>query len=142
MLIKRIPLKFVKKISKKRVFTIIIIVKAFWKIFNGKKILFLINENFKYVKLVIKLIFKELFYFGRFFSKKELTYIILLKLKYDVIFKFINNFSVFGFFKYKTFIKYIFFKKSTLKIIRIKIYKILYKSLRYAGFISVKIIFN
>ena len=82
---------------------------------DNETILFLINENFKYVNLVKKLIFKKLSHFQKFFSKKEFTYIILLKLKYDVILKFINNPSAFGLFKYKTFIKYIPFKKNTLK---------------------------
>ena len=63
MLIKPIPLKFVKKINKKYAPTIIITVKKLWKIFNGKKILFLINENFEYVRLVKNLMLKQVFYF-------------------------------------------------------------------------------
>ena len=111
MFIKPISLKFVKEISKKYVFIIVIIVKAFWKNFNGKKILFLINEDFKYVKLIRKLIFKELFYFERFFLKKEFIYITLSRFKYDVILKLISDLSIFGLFKYRTFMKYIFFFK-------------------------------
>ena len=72
MLIKPIPLKFVKKINKKYAPTIIITVKRFEKPFDGKEIPFLINENLKYVKLVRKLIFKKLSYLERFFSKKRI----------------------------------------------------------------------
>ena len=115
MLIKPIPLKFVKKTNKKHIFTIIIIVKKSWKTFDNKKLVFLGNENLKYVKLIRKLIFKKLSYFERFFSKKEFTYITLLKLKYDVILKLINNLSAFALFKYKTLIKYILFKKKHVK---------------------------
>ena len=111
MLIKPIPLKLVRKISKEYVFPIILTVKEFWKTFNGKTMLFLINENLKYVILIKKIIFKRKFYFERLFSKKEFMYIILLKPGYDVILKFINGFLTFKLFKYKTFIKYIFFKK-------------------------------
>ena len=63
MFIKLILLKFVKTINTKQVFTIIITVKKLWKIFNGKKILFLINENFEYVRLVKRLMLKQVFYF-------------------------------------------------------------------------------
>ena len=67
------------------------------------------------LKTFKKIIFKRKFYFERLFSKKEFMYIILLKPGYDVILKFINGFLTFKLFKYKTFIKYIFFKTNTLK---------------------------
>ena len=56
---------------------IIITVKGFWITFNNKKMLFLINENFKYIKLVKKLILKKLLYFEKLFSKKEFMHVIL-----------------------------------------------------------------
>ena len=59
------------------------------------------------------LIFKKLFYFEKFVSKRKSTHIILLKLKYDVILKLISNFLMFKQPKYETFIKYILFKKKT-----------------------------
>ena len=88
-------------------------IKAFWKTFKGTEILFLINENLKYVKLVKKLIFKKLSHFKKPFSKNEFTHIALLKLKYDVILKLISNPLTFELLKYKTLIKYILFKKKT-----------------------------
>ena len=107
MVIKPILLKFVKKTSKEHALIITITVKKSWNTFDGKKILLLTNENFKYVKLVKRLIPKQLSHFEWFFLKKKLTHIILLKLKHDVILKLINNFPAFKLLKYKTFIKYI-----------------------------------
>ena len=115
MFIKPIPLKFVREINKKYILIIVITVKKFWKTFDNKKIPFLANENFKYVKLVRKLIFKKLFYFEQFFFEKRFTYIILLKLKQEVILKLINNPTAFKLIKYKTFIIYILFKEKYVK---------------------------
>ena len=112
MLIKPIPLKVVKKANKKYIYIIIITAKAFQKIFNGKRFLFLTNENLKYVKLVKKLILKKLSHFEKVFSKKQFTHIALLKPKYDVTLKLISNLLTFGLLKYKTLIKYIPFKKT------------------------------
>ena len=82
---------------------------------DGRKILFLTNENLKYVKLIKILILKQLSNFERFFSKKEFTHITLLKLKYDVILKLVSNALTFKLFKYKTFLKYILFEKKYVK---------------------------
>ena len=94
---------------------IIITVKVFLKTSNGKKIIFLTNENLNHVKSIKKLIFKSLYYFERLFSKKEFTYITLLKLKYDVILKLISNSLTFKLFKYKTLIKYILLENKQVK---------------------------
>ena len=73
------------------------------------------NEDFKYVKLIRKLIFKKLSYFEKLFSKRKSIYITLLRLKQDVILKFTSDFLAFGLFKYKTFLKYPFLKKKYIK---------------------------